>query len=427
MALHVRIETPIAPEIRWAWSLFCRDFGLEFREVEQGEELLISENDEADVLLSSDFRKLYQKEIYDQQKIMLSDFGVFNHRNQLDILSTVFYLVNGIQEYGAKAEDKYGRFPYEASLQYRFRIIQENKVRELFSRLGEQLGIEAKSDSLHLSESRLFLSHDIDRIYHGIREDALGEIKRGVKNQDLSKIAGGISQAGKEIKKPSWSNIAEIIKLHESHNCKSNYFWLVRYGPQEDPPQADYRIDSNLVQKQISRIKSSQHASLGIHRSFRGDLSAEHQDLPEAIANRHHFLDFRLPDLFDEVEASGIKLDCSLGYSSHMGYRNSYGLPFKPWNVKERRSYNFIELPIHIMDSTWQHYQKQNAAQAQLDITKFLSRQGRGQIISVLWHNNSYTEGYYKSWKEPYLAVLELAERLHLSALSIEDVVEELT
>ena len=53
-----------------------------------------------------------------------------------------------------------------------------------------------------------------------------------------------------------------------------------------------------------------------------------------------------------------LKVDCSLGFAETPGFRNSYGQPFLPYNLSEDRPYRFVEVPLNIMDGTFQRYMK---------------------------------------------------------------------
>ena len=56
---------------------------------------------------------------------------------------------------------------------------------------------------------------------------------------------------------------------------------------------------------------------------------------------------------YREVEEAGLKLDTSLGFTEQWGFRNSYGLPFMPYDQERERVLKIVEAPLHVMDRTF--------------------------------------------------------------------------
>lgn len=130
-----------------------------------------------------------------------------------------------------------------------------------------------------------------------------------------------------------------------------NRFLLVA---EKDKMNADYSFKSKKLQRYYSIVKTGGFES-GLHKSLRPDSINDELELMEKgiDSNRFHFLNFTLPEGYNQIERSEIKIDLSLGFTEEYGFRNNYGLPFIPYNLKEDRPFSFLEVPMHIMDRTF--------------------------------------------------------------------------
>ncbi|MBK6668110.1 MAG: hypothetical protein IPG48_18750 [Saprospiraceae bacterium] len=154
-----------------------------------------------------------------------------------------------------------------------------------------------------------------------------------------------------------------------------------------------------------------------ISQSFPTTFSEEMSKFPSEVAhNRYHFLKFETHKAWKEIESAGLKTDGSLGFAEHIGFRNSYGLPFVPYDMENDRPYTFLEIPLHVMDGTLTQYMGLESEEAFIRIKKFLKQNEHNSILSILWHNNEFTEYTHKSMKFMYIDVLE-----YINYLKIDD------
>ncbi len=432
--LRVFINSPIAPEITWAWSLFARDFGLSWlaaaspEEVQGGGGIAISEEPGADIPLSAVFRKQFQSGVYRHEEVMPSEPLIRCADGREDYLSSVFYLVNSLQEYNHPARDEYGRFPYRASLQARFECAEENLTGEYFTALYRQLSSRCRLPEFHPRPSRIFLSHDIDRVYHAWKDDGKQELLNGRPDRFAGLLWRQLTG------RPDWLNTQALLALDQSFSMPAVFFWIPRKARRgEMPPDADYRLNDRLVAEAMREIEQSPGYDLGMHASVNGELAAERKAFPFPVAiNRQHFLRLRLPEHYDQVEAAGFSADASLGFSEHPGFRNSYSLPFQPWSVLRRAPHAFTEIPLHLMDASF-HYHfpapvqsspspiKQRASFAREHGEQFLTRHATGSVLSLLWHNNFLTSGAFGPYRPVLGAWLNTCLRLGLKGISLQE------
>lgn len=418
--MKIRVESPIDAEILWAWELFARDAGLQWESVQQGQDLLISEDPGADILLSRRFRELYCARVFNHEKVVPEEPLIRCKTGEPDHLSTAFYMVNAIQEYGSDRMDAYGRFPFEASYQYRFKAITENLVSDGF----RQLFIEQKLGVWPDSPSNVFVSHDVDRVNHAWRENGKHALKKG-------RIDRFVGLAARQLlSKPDWCNTSEIIEINRAAVVPAVFFWIpVKSAAGDDPPEADYRLTDKHVQDSWWQIEHEPEYENGLHTSTQGTVTADIKLFPGPVrANRNHFLKYRLPEFFDELAAASVQVDCSLGWSSVIGFRNSYGHPFRPWSVGKRTTLDILEVPLHLMDTTFQHYKTgaesgPNAAQRQM--VSFLNKHSQNATISLLWHNNSFAGGVYDGYRETYQNLLDTSRKLGIKAVGLDTLINK--
>lgn len=327
-------------------------------------------------------------------------------------LETIFYLVNCIQEINPQKSnlDHWGRYKYTASLQHHYGIIEQNYVGTLMDTLIEKYPSLAAGKGKPTKASRVILSHDIDLLLTGWKVEAyLAWTRRDWKT--LAKVVKDFA-----LRKPFYNNIDQIIELDKKYGFTSIFYWLPMRGKDANGiMNADYGIDELVKMCAKTEVNGCVN---GIHKSsFPTTFSEEKAKFPfEVEHNRYHFLKFETHKAWKEIESTGLKTDASLGFAEHIGFRNSYGLPFVPYDMENDRSYTFLEIPLHVMDGTLTQYMGLESEQAFIRIKKFLKQNEHNSILSILWHNNEFTEYTHKSMKFMYIDVLE-----YINYLKIDD------
>ena len=419
----MHIASAIAPEITSVWALFCRDAGLDWVPSEESSaDIRISESEGADIRLSAAFRVAFLEGEFCSEILMPDEPLLRNATGNPDYLSSAFYLINSFQEYGNSATDRYGRFPVEASLQFRFGVLERNLVSEYFQQLWCDIAVLSALGDWPSKPSQLFLSHDIDRVFHAWKEDGKKALKSGRIDQFAGLLYRQVAGA------PDWCNAIDILEFDRQMQWPATFFWIPVKGEKLDPPEADYSWDDPRLLTQWHAVDKAEGYENGLHTSAGGKVRDEVNSLPGKVrANRNHFLNFRLPNHYDDVQDSGLQIDASLGWSSHSGFRNSYGKPFHPWNPAKRHAYDFLEVPIHLMDTTFQHYfqgEEAGPEQAKAQFSAFLEQHRSDSCISVLWHNNSFTSGTYSGYREVLEALLTQAVAQGIKPVSLTDMLQ---
>jgi hypothetical protein len=131
-----------------------------------------------------------------------------------------------------------------------------------------------------------------------------------------------------------------------------------------------------------------------------------------------------LPEAYNAIEESGLKLDASLGFSEQVGFRNNYGLPFNPFNLKEGKPYSFVEAPLHVMDTTLFKNKKISLEEKQKDVFAFFEKNKSNCVISVLWHNNFFSNYKYKGYLQFYKNILAYIKDNKLKPITQQEILD---
>jgi hypothetical protein len=420
--LRVFVEPDIQfdKEVRYTWDLFCRNNGLSYTWSisAPGSDLIIGTSHDASLRISRSFyqrlseQKFHHSFHFDSEPLIKCEDG------RPDYLSTAFYMLNSVQEKNHPVKDEYNRFPFSESYQYKFNCVTENLVQKYFDNLIELHNLKRDQKLLN-KRTRIFLTHDIDTVHGSLLQDVFYGLKKINPVQVTSAIL-------RNAKSPYWLNMSEMMDIESRHNFKSTFFWLTRKGRvNQKLSNSDYNIEEKNIRKQITRV-SARGFFNGLHKSAAAAGFAEERD-ELGIAhssNRYHYIKFNPPDDYQTIEDAGLKLDSSLGFAETHGFRNSYGLPFQPYHFGERRPLHFVEVPLHLMDTTFFNYKKRTGAQAFNEITKFVEGNKMNCVLTVLFHNNFISGFKYKEYKKLFVDLLEYFNRQNLECILEDEIIQ---
>ncbi len=322
---------------------------------------------------------------------------IYDEKGNEDLISTIFYLINCLQEYitSEKDLDKFGRFKFSRSYQHKFKNIKENLVEKLIDKFCKKYFIKGMKN-----KSRFFISHDIDRIYGSILQDTYWAIKQ----MDFIALARIITY---EIcRKPHWKNIDRIIKINNLYDMRSTFFWLVNNGHGKDGVKnADYKInDEEALLSQVIEHNGFN----GLHKSA-SDMRLNDEFKKGGFKSpicRYHYLKFSIKNDWNNISDSLIDLDSSLGFAEQYGFRNSYGKSFQPFNIDQDKPYNFVETPLNFMDTTFDKYMNIPVKKIADTVINFYLENSENCDLSILWHNTYFTDFKYNSFIEEYKKII---------------------
>lgn len=337
----------------------------------------------------------------------------------LDFVFSCFFFLSGYYEHvNNHIRDIHGRFPGVASFQVLHNIIETPVVNvyvKLMIDLLNQAGLKA-SIKPEYSSSFFFLSHDIDHLKVPSK-DMLKEflIKRNMK-----------------IAFKNLYDINRMILIEKEYGIKGSYYFR---SPGDYSDGYSTIKNSRLIKEFAGMIKKIS-GNTGAHYNYGAiDGKFDHMQVKELesllgkrpISGRHHYLRFDIDKSYDFFEGIGIKIDSSGSYADRVGFRFGTSWPFKPYNFKEKREYDLVEIPLVVMDGTLEGSSYMNFTPGKgLTKAKELLDEVRkhGGIFSLLWHNSSFELGKWKNWESVYHDILKYGKNKDMPFLTDIEIID---
>ena len=432
MRIYIQQNQPFSAPIRWAFDLLATNKQTVFEYVPSVEnaDFTVSVYTDSDVYLDLDFyRNLNRLNTINNNEFPIPSLlsiihyplSIENYPSKTDFLTPIFYFVNCLQEYNSTEFDIHKLFQFSSSWQAKTGTITENIVQKLIN-----LFFENQPKLKHLAsksrESSIFLTHDIDGLYSAWKSEGLW----AAKNLRLGKLLHLIYLEA--IRRPAWFNIDDILKLHSDYDIRSTFFFLTEKGwNTEGVFHADYAVNAPKIRQLFDNIHA-QKSEIGLHKSAfnHSDFNAEFNKLPSSIlkSNRYHFLKFQLPDAWQTMEKAGVQLDASLGFAEQYGFRNSYGLPFHPYDFEKKQAMNLLVTPLNIMDGTMECYMKMPTSEIAKTIISYLENNRKDAILSILWHNREFSPFRFEAYLSIYKQVLTYLHETKMKTVTASEIVK---
>jgi hypothetical protein len=348
---------------------------------------------------------------------------IFHH----DLLKSAFYLLSGYQELKPEYRDRFGRFPYELSIQKKLGIIKKPVVNYYFKLITQGLEEFCKIHNLEFKKEKpynpfaFFLSHDVDKIDTYNFYDLVYYLKvlfgLSKKKIPFSKKIRKVAEYGFHFlftrKNPNW-DFDFLRGLEKQFDFTSTFYFLPKDLKHQD---AYYSFHEKKVQDLFKQLKA-EHCEIGIHGTNRSAthlkfLQSNIAELEKASGVnisgiRQHRLIFDMNITPYIHEEAGLAYDTSLAFAEHEGFRNSYCFPFKLYNFKEDRPFHTWQIPLHVMDATLFEYRKLTMDEAFNSVEEILNEVIKfNGVFSLLWHNGFFDEIVHPGIKTFYYNVLE--------------------
>ncbi|GAB3237172.1 polysaccharide deacetylase family protein [Hymenobacter seoulensis] len=351
---------------------------------------------------------------------------------QADIISAAFYLLSGWQEYYSEERDQHGRFPFAASVQHRYGFVTVPVVNYYFDVL--------KTAVEHVTGQRLlprrwtneatwaaFITHDIDNLYSAWKEPAKASLRR-------HDWLGFGRQLWRHLTTPdAWDNLADVQQIVASYGAKSTFFFLPEHRKAaKGTANADYhfhRISNSVNELMKVGAEIALHGSLGTSNQLDQllDEAAHIRQLEQPSQGlRFHYLSWEpraTPALVDELFSA---YDSTLGFAEHFGFRNSYCLPFHPFNFAAAEAYVFLEIPLNVMDATLHHprYLQLQPEEILPALTPMLQEVERfGGVCTVLWHNENFDPANETTGPRQFAEIMEYLRSRAVAFVNGHDIV----
>ncbi|MDG2244859.1 MAG: hypothetical protein P8L71_00715 [Flavobacteriales bacterium] len=287
-----------------------------------------------------------------------------------------------------------------------------NRVQELIEEV-----LKTRDVVIPSSQSKLFISHDIDTINGAWLQDGFALLKQKRIGTMMKVIFNEF------LKAPAWFNMDQIISLNTEYGVRTTFFWLLSKGKGADGVMnADYSI-----QKLSTDVKGyEKHAATnGLHKASTRQTLKEEFALSEVILpyNRYHFLKYNYMQLIAEMEEAQLALDASFGFAEHYGFRTNFGLPFHPFNPETQSATSFLEVPLNLMDGTFHKYMKLEQKKIAEMAISFIDSHKENCVLSLLWHNTYFTDHKYRGFLEEYVKIMSFIKENNFQTVTPDELV----
>lgn len=379
-------------------------------------DIIFDHNDPKSIPINLHFyKKIYKEKIYSWNAHFISEPTIKFSNGANDYLSSIFYMVNAIQEYDVNSNmlDQFGRYQFMNSYQKFFNNATSNIVQNYINEFCKSVNVFAEYEKSH-RKSTIFMTHDIDSLYGDLKLDGLWAIKKGrfdiLFNIIVSTIIGN----------SSWENIDKIMKINDEYDIKACFFWLLNSARNAGIKNSDY---SPLVANEyFSKTQIN-----GLHKSSSGDNISHEISMFKGISPyvRYHFLKYKIPEDWHNIQDAEIQLDAGFGFYDQIGFRNSFGMPMRPFNLKQDQAFDFVLVPLSIMDGTLSHYNlvdKDNTAKKMIE---FIEQNKTDAVINIIWHNHYFTNYSFKGYTEQYRKLLCYIKEENIKSITPKEILIE--
>lgn len=352
-----------------------------------------------------------------------------------DIISAAFYLLSGWQEYFSDERDQHGRFPYTASIQHRHGFVAVPVVNYYFDILKTAVE-HVTGQPLHPrrwaknAPFATFITHDVDELRSGWKAPAKAALKRGAWWQFGQLLWRHFTWPD------AWDNLELVRQIVAGMGAKSTFFLLPEHRKAANgTPNADYRLSSirDKVQAAVGDAEVGLHASIGCSTN-KQLLMAEDGLLQSCLRNdqygiRFHYLSWEPRLSIEVVEQSEVAYDSTLGFAEHYGFRNSYCLPFYPFDFTRGRACNFLEIPLNVMDVTLHHPNYLQLAPPEILpalLPMFQEIERFGGVCTLLWHNDHFDPANETTGPRQFAELMQYLRSRNSAFVNGQDILKEL-
>ncbi|HYX06915.1 MAG TPA: polysaccharide deacetylase family protein, partial [Bacteroidales bacterium] len=342
--------------------------------------------------------------------------------------------LSGAQELELFTPDTFHRFPYKSSLQYRLNIADTPVVNEYFEVIRRGIKTFCEKQHLNFRDRRLWgnhqfgalMTHDVDRVNRWTIHETKLRIKQilGFKSSPYSRkqtfrlLLESILRIFQHYENDPYWTFDWIKSIEQEYGVNSTWYFLPQRELHAD---AYYSFTEERIKNLVDYL-SSQGDEVGLHATYASPVNYEvmKQDL-EAITTqlnvsplgiRQHRLSFVYPTTLQIYERLNITYDTSWSFAEHVGWRNSYCLPFKPYDLENDRIMDLWEVPLCLMDKTAFEYQD-NGSKGVYSLAVNLVDQAKmyhGMLV-LLWHNHYFDEIRFPGIKNLYKEIFNLIEK----------------
>ena len=328
-----------------------------------------------------------------------------------DLLAGVFYLLSRCEEYETFTSDRHGRFPATSSVLYEAGVLRRPVIDEWVEFLRNELqrawSIEIPSVPFSV---RLSYDLDIPRKYEfKSAQRSVGAALRELMRADFSEINQRAAFVLGKIPDP-YNSFGWLRKKHQELKIRPLWFILAA----QQPSDFDRNVDPEAPFMQALIRELSTEADIGVHPSYYSDihperLVAEKATLEritgeEIFRSRQHFIRLRLPQTYRALIDAGVRVDYSMGYSTHFGFRAGTGHSFSWYDLPVEQTRALRVVPFAFMDTTARFDQELSPDEALKELLEIAenARRVNGKLTTIFHNFSLGGDVGWKGWREMY-------------------------
>jgi peptidoglycan/xylan/chitin deacetylase (PgdA/CDA1 family) len=347
-----------------------------------------------------------------------------------DELAAAFFHLARVEERNGP-RDAHGRFPASAA--------SLDPLDPPVERLRARLGLEPPR--WRGARFAVALTHDVDVPWRWTGIGIRGAAAR-LKSDVLARRAGAALGEARALAAvplhklrgtdPNWS-FERILRLESARGARSTFFVMAGHRHAADGPSPDSyeRLRSRLVET----VRAG-GAEIALHGSYTaatdGSLLVAEKGALEALAgpvrgHRYHYLRVDPHANLAPLARLGFSYDTSLGFADQPGFRAGIAHPFRPWDPVREQPLDLVEIPLAVMDASFdERYLGLSAKAAAPRLLRLLDAAAeRGGGFSILWHTDRFDPGTARGWDALYVRVLEAVRARGGVCLSAGELAEE--
>ena len=231
---------------------------------------------------------------------------------------------------------------------------------------------------------------------------------------------------------PNWS-FERVRELEGSRGAGSTFFLLAGHRHRADGPAPE--TYDRLRPRLVETIRALD-GEIGLHGSYTAaddeEVLAGEKERLEALAggvhgHRYHYLRARPHANLAVLERLGFAYDTSLGFTDAPGFRAGISHPFRPWDLERERPLDLVEIPLALMDVSFEdRYLGLSAREAErhaLELVEWAAAHGGG--FAVLWHTDRFDRWTAAGWDRLYARVIDAVYDLGGACVSAGELAAE--
>ncbi len=324
---------------------------------------------------------------------------------EIDIISSIFFMITRWEEYCNPIRDQYNRFPGTESIAYQYHFLNRplvNEYAELFWNLLQQLQFPGCRKE---KKFRLHLTHDIDALQsHPKLISFVGDIIKR-KNPKMA-----VSRCKPPYIDP-YDTYNFLMNKSEQLGIRSTFYFMASDYRMNPTFPSNY-LNTKKFKEVVTNIQSRNHC-IGFHPGYTTynhpqKWHEEKQKLETALGFsltycRQHYLLVDIPKIFTVWENEGMKNDSTLGYADQEGFRCGTGDRYPLFDFLNRKRLQVYELPLIVMDGTLNQHKKLAPKQAEECLLYYINIGKKYHMdITFLFHNSSFDNFEWNGWKKIY-------------------------